>query len=227
MRTGAEYREALRDGRRVWVMGEGWAGDVTAHPATRAMVEEYAAWYDRHLDPAWEEVLLAPADADRERVPWAYVMPKGVADLIGMGRSFAKTMFLSAGNVTHTPAYGNLIALGVLTAVQSRNVSQHHVAEAMAYRRQLIARTGRFLTYCGGAPLIGQRMRPDPRDRVALKLVRSSSRNRSPPEELGSQTASWHYAPVCAEKEGRPTTEPKTKWAAGSMEWQAEQNKSR
>ena len=59
MRTGTEYREALRDGRRVWVMGEGWAGDVTAHPATRPMVEEYAAWYDRHLDPAWQEVLLA------------------------------------------------------------------------------------------------------------------------------------------------------------------------
>jgi 4-hydroxyphenylacetate 3-monooxygenase len=52
-------------------------------------------------------------------------------------------MFLSAGNVTHTPAYGNLIALGVLTAVQSRNPSQHHVAEAMAYR-QLIARTADF-----------------------------------------------------------------------------------
>jgi 4-hydroxyphenylacetate 3-monooxygenase len=100
MRTGVEYREALRDGRRVWVMGEGWAGDVTVHPATRATVEEYAAWYDCHLDPAWQEVLLAPADADGERMPWAYVVPKGVADLIGMGRSFAKTMFLSAGNIT-------------------------------------------------------------------------------------------------------------------------------
>ena len=39
MRTGGEYREALRDGRRVWVMGEGWVEDVTTHPATRAMVE--------------------------------------------------------------------------------------------------------------------------------------------------------------------------------------------
>src|SRR3954469_1788715 len=170
MRTGAEYREALRDGRRVWVMGAGWAGDVTAHPATRGMVEEDAVGCDRHLDPAWEEALRAPADGDGKRVPWAYVAPKGVADLIGMGRSFAKTMFLSAGNITHTPAYGNLIALGVLTSVQSRNFSQQHVAEAMAYR-ELIARTGRFLTYCGGAPIIGQRMRPDPRDRVALKLV--------------------------------------------------------
>src|SRR5260370_10541786 len=177
MRTGAEYREALRDGRRVWVMGEGWAGDVTAHPATRPMVEEYAAWYDRHLDPAWQEVLLAPADVDGERVPWAYVVPRGVADLIAMGRAFAKTMVLSAGNITHTPAYGNLIPLGVLTAVQSRNVSQQQVAEAVAHR-ELIARTGRFLTYCGGAPVIGQRMRPDPRDRIALELGRASERGR-------------------------------------------------
>ena len=42
MRTGREYRDALRDGRRVWVMGEGWVEDVTTHPATQAMVEEYA-----------------------------------------------------------------------------------------------------------------------------------------------------------------------------------------
>jgi hypothetical protein len=53
MRTGAEYREALRDGRRVWVLGEGLVEDVTTHPATSAVVEEYALWYDRHFDPAW------------------------------------------------------------------------------------------------------------------------------------------------------------------------------
>jgi hypothetical protein len=29
MRTGAGCREALRDGRKVRVMGEGWAVDVT------------------------------------------------------------------------------------------------------------------------------------------------------------------------------------------------------
>ncbi len=40
MRTGAEYREALRDGRVVYVMGEGRVDDVTTHPATRAVVEE-------------------------------------------------------------------------------------------------------------------------------------------------------------------------------------------
>src|ERR1700755_445328 len=86
MRTGAEYREALRDGRRVWVMGAGWVEDVTSHPATCAMAEEYAAWYDRHLDPEWQELLLAPPDAAGERVPWAYVLPRSSSELIGMGR---------------------------------------------------------------------------------------------------------------------------------------------
>ena len=52
MRTGGEYRQALRDGRRVWVVGDGLVEDVTLHPATRPMVDEYVAWYDRHLDPA-------------------------------------------------------------------------------------------------------------------------------------------------------------------------------
>jgi 4-hydroxyphenylacetate 3-monooxygenase len=63
--------------------------------------------------------------------------------------------------------------MGVLTAVQAHNPSQQQVAEATAYR-ELIACSGRFLTFCGGAPIIGQRMRPDPRERVALKLVRES-----------------------------------------------------
>jgi aromatic ring hydroxylase len=173
MRTGADYREALRDGRRVWVMGEGKVADVTTHPATRAMVDEYALWYDRHFDPAWQDLLLSPHQAHGERVPWAYVAPKKVEDLIGMGRSFAKTIFLSAGNITHTPAYGNLIALGVLTGVEARGLAAEHTAAATAYR-DMIAGTGRFLTFCGGAPIVGQRMRQDPAERVALTLVRET-----------------------------------------------------
>jgi aromatic ring hydroxylase len=173
MRTGAEYREALRDGRKVWVLGEGRVEDVTTQPATSAMVEEYVAWYDRHLDPAWQDILFAPATPDRERSAWAYVLPKTSDDLIGMGRSFAKTIFLSAGNITHTPAYGHLIAMGVLTAVQERNVSAKQIADAAAYR-EMIAKTGRFLTFCGGAAPIGLRLRENPADRAALKLVRET-----------------------------------------------------
>ncbi len=103
MRTGAEYREALRDGRRVWVMGEGLVDDVTTHPATSAMVEEYVAWYDRHFDPAWQDILLAPPAPAAKRDRLGLPLPKTSDDLIGMGRSFAKTIFLSPPATSPTP----------------------------------------------------------------------------------------------------------------------------
>ena len=173
LRTGAEYREALRDGRKVWVVGEGRVDDVTTHPATRAMVDEYVAWYDRHLDPAWQDRLLTPPDAAGRRIPWGYVLPKTSHDLVAMGRSFAATTFLSAGNITHTPAYGCLIALGVLGEVQEHNPSQQQIDNALAYRDE-IARTGRFLTFSSGAATIGARMKPDPKDRASLRIVRET-----------------------------------------------------
>jgi hypothetical protein len=173
MRTGAEYREALRDGRRVWVIGEGLVEDVTVHPATRGTVDEYVAWYDRHFDREWQDILLTPPDAAGARAPLSYIIPKSPDDLRAMGRCFSATTFLSAGNITHTPAYGNLIALGILDAVRQRNVSPEQIANAAGYR-ELIARTGRFLTFSAGAATIGYRMRQDPGERVALKLVRET-----------------------------------------------------
>jgi aromatic ring hydroxylase len=193
MRTGAEYRESLRDGRKVWVIGEGLVEDVTVHPATRATVDEYVAWYDRHFDPAWQDVLLTPPDAQGARTPWAYALPRSVQDLRAMGRSFSSTTFLSAGNITHTPAYGNLIALGILDAVQQRSVSPEQIANA-ARHRELIARTGRFLTFSAGAATIGYRMRPDPAERVSLTLVRETDAGMIVRGKVG-----MHTSPVYAE----------------------------
>jgi len=169
MRTGADYEQSLRDGRRVWVMGAGLVDDVTTHPATRAMVDEYVAWYDLIRDPAWRETALRPAD----QTPWAYVAPTSAADLGGMGRFFSATTFLSAGNITHTPCYGHMIALGILASAQEQGVSAEQVANAARYRT-MIAETGRFLTFCGGAPTIGTRMRENPAERAALKIVRET-----------------------------------------------------
>jgi len=173
VRTGSEYREALHDGRRVWIMGEGLVEDVTTHPATRAMVDEYVAWYDRHHDPAWQDVLLAPPDARGRRAPWAFALPETPDTLRAMGRSYAATIFLTAGNMTHTPGYGHLIALGIHDVVRQRKVSPHQTTSAAAYR-DLIAHTGRFLTFSAGAATIGYRLREDPNERAALRVVRET-----------------------------------------------------
>jgi 4-hydroxyphenylacetate 3-monooxygenase len=188
MRTGADYRQALRDGRRVWVLGEGVIDDVTDHPATRAMVDEYAAWYDRHFDADWRDLVLTPPDARGGRRPLAFVAPRSADDLRRMGRCFSATTFLNAGNVTHTPAYGNLIALGILDAVRRRNVSPEQIAGAAAYR-DLIARTGRFLTFSAGAGTIGTRLREDPGERAPLRIVRESSAGLVVSGKVGMHTS--------------------------------------
>ena len=193
MRTGNEYRDALHDGRRVWVVGEGLIDDVTLHPATRPMVEEYVAWYDRHHDPAWQDVLLAPSEGGGPRAPWAFTLPRTSADLRAMGRSYAATIFLTAGNMTHTPGYGNLIALGILDVVQQRDVSPQQIAAATAYRDRIV-RTGRFLTFSAGAATIGYRLRDDANERAALRVVRETGAGLVLSGKVG-----MHTSPVYAE----------------------------
>jgi aromatic ring hydroxylase len=173
VRTGADYRESIRDGRKVWVMGEGRIDDLPTHPATRAMVDEYVAWYDRHHDPEWQDTLLTPPNEQGERTPLASIIPQSADDLRRMGVSYSKTLFLSAGNITHDAAYGSLIALGILDATQRRNVSPEQIANAAAYR-DMIARTGRFLTFGAGGATIGYRFREDPDARAALRLVKET-----------------------------------------------------
>ncbi len=183
LRTGAEYRAALRDGRRVWVVGEGAVPDVTTHPATRAMVDEYVAWYDRHSDPQWRATVSTP-----DGLPWGYTLPRTSDDLIAMGRCFSKTAFLSAGNITHTPAYGHLIALGILGEVQDRKLPEQQIAHAEAYRQSIVC-TGRFLTFSSGSATIGQRMRPDPAERTALKVMRETDRGLVVRGRVGMHTS--------------------------------------
>jgi 4-hydroxyphenylacetate 3-monooxygenase len=164
-------------------MGEGLIDDVTTHPATRAMVDEYVGWYDRHTDPTWTDKVLAPDGA-----PISCLLPRSADDLTRMGRCFAATTFLSAGNITHTPAYGHLISLGILAGVQERNVSPKQIADATAYR-EMIARTERFLTFSGGGATIGYRLREDPRERAAFRVVRETDAGLVISGKIGMHTS--------------------------------------
>ena len=143
------------------------------HPATRAMVDYYAGWYDHHCDPAWKDILLATPNASGEHIPLAFLVPQCADDLRRMGRSFAATIFPTAGNVTHTPAYGNLIALGILDAVERRHPASDYLAAAAKYRDWL-AETWRFLTFSSGGATIGYRFRADPHERASLHLIKET-----------------------------------------------------
>jgi 4-hydroxyphenylacetate 3-monooxygenase len=171
MRSGEEYRRALRDGRQVWILGEGRIDDVTTHPLTAPMVEVYVDWYDRHQDPSWQDILLTdPADGVRR--PIAFEIPRTSNDLRRLGHAISAVAFLSAGNVTHTPGYGALIALGIADAVASIGMAQERVAAANAYR-DLVARTGRFITFSSGNAPVGDRFRGD-NEKIGVRVVRET-----------------------------------------------------
>ena len=188
MRTGAEYRESLRDGRNVWVMGEGPVDDVTSHPAMAAMVEEHVAWYDRHFDPQWQGILLTEPAANGARRPLAFEVPKTSSDLQRLGKALRAVLFINGGNMTHTPGYGALIALGLLDHLQGLDNSSEDIAAAEEYRESL-GRSGRFLTFAGGGALIGTRLRQDPSERASLRLVGETDRGIVVSGKVQMQTA--------------------------------------
>jgi aromatic ring hydroxylase len=188
MRAGSDYQASLRDGRRVWVMNIGMVEDVVTHPATGAMVGEYVAWYDRHFDPVWRDTLLTSAG---EPV-WA-VLPRSADDLRQLGRCYSATTFINAGNVTHTPAYGHLIALGIETTVRAYARFPEQIENAASYRAS-IAETGRFLTFSSGAATIGYRLRADPAKRNALRVVKET-----PDGLFISGKVGMHTSPAYAE----------------------------
>src|SRR6478672_2474742 len=74
IRTGAEYRESLRDGREVWMSGERVL-DVTTHPQFRPIVDARARIYDMAHEDGTRE-LMSYASDDGERSAIATQLPR-------------------------------------------------------------------------------------------------------------------------------------------------------
>ena len=98
LRTGVDYVESVRDGRRVWVLGEGLVEDITTHPATKPMVDVYATWYDQHFDPEWQKTLLSPAgEGEGAGYPLAFLTPRSADRSPAHGPLFRFDAFLDRG----------------------------------------------------------------------------------------------------------------------------------
>jgi len=79
LRTGDQYREALRDGRDVWYRGER-IEDVTTHPVTSGAINVYAALYDQQHQPETQD-LLTYVREDGTRVSTCWLVPRTKDDL--------------------------------------------------------------------------------------------------------------------------------------------------
>jgi len=78
LRTGKEFLESIRDGRKVYLGGE-LVGDVTTHPAFRNAAQTFAMIFDRRAAPENRDVMTFEEDGARHAT--YYLKPKTKDDL--------------------------------------------------------------------------------------------------------------------------------------------------
>ena len=64
LRTGQQYRDSIRDGRRIWINGER-VKDVTAHPQFKPLVDIRARIYDLAHEDATRDILSYEENGER------------------------------------------------------------------------------------------------------------------------------------------------------------------
>lgn len=108
MRTGKEYLESLRDGRKVYVGGE-IIEDVTTHPKTRGYAQAIADYYDLHLDPKNQDIATF-IDENGKRQSMHWFLPKSKEDTVRR-RKYADFLFrhFKGGIFTRPPAGMNCV----------------------------------------------------------------------------------------------------------------------
>src|SRR5262249_31533103 len=87
IRRGEEYLESLRDGRGVWLMGQGGAA-VPTHPALAGCARSVAAVYDLQHDAAHQDLLTMPSPTTGQPVSLSYLLPQSVDDLARQRRMY-------------------------------------------------------------------------------------------------------------------------------------------
>lgn len=100
MRTGAEYKSGLGDGREIYVDGAR-VDDVRTHPAFHGIVETIAALYDHAADPANDMIYTAP-ETGREANK-VFMIPRSIDDLRQRREAIASWAELSQGFVGRSP----------------------------------------------------------------------------------------------------------------------------
>lgn len=81
LRTGEQYLAGLRDGRKVYILGQ-CVDDVTVHPALGVAARHSALEFDLAHDPALADLTRASLETTGETVSRYYQLPRSPEDLL-------------------------------------------------------------------------------------------------------------------------------------------------
>ena len=113
LRTGEQYRESLRDGRRVIVNGEE-VDDVTSHPGLKAGIDTFAALFDAQFEPGSRDVTTIVDPATGRRIATGWLVPRSRDDLARHDAMIKFSTYRTFGVFGRPPDYGPVKAIGFL-----------------------------------------------------------------------------------------------------------------
>src|SRR5262245_20725487 len=102
IRTGKQYIDGLRDGRRLFIDGQ-VVSDVTAYPPLQGVIDTIAALHDDQHDPALADILTYASPTSGERVSTTYLEARTPAEFQALAGCFhlrAKRTFGPMGRLT-------------------------------------------------------------------------------------------------------------------------------
>ncbi len=83
IKTGEQYRQSLRDGRKLYIDGK-LVEDVTNCPSLQGVIGTIAALHDDQHDPAYRDILTYASPSSGERVSKTYLEAKTLDELHGL-----------------------------------------------------------------------------------------------------------------------------------------------
>ena len=115
LKTGEQYLESLRDGRRVIFEGEE-ISDVTTHPLYKRSLGVLSGLFDAQFDPETRDITTYVDPETGHRMSTGWLIPKNKEDLARRRRLLEFTTERTLGVFGRPPDYGPTLAIGVLAA---------------------------------------------------------------------------------------------------------------
>jgi aromatic ring hydroxylase len=139
IRRGEEYLESLRDGRRLWLMGQR-VPDVTTHPGLAGCARSVAAVYDLQHDVAHHERLTMPSPSTGKPVSRAYLLPRSVDDLASQRSMYEYLVRRAGGVAARLPQHLATVVVGLFDIrdllAREDPAFAGHVAQYFEYCRE-------------------------------------------------------------------------------------------
>lgn len=111
IRTGANYINALRDGREVWHAGKR-IEDVTTHSGFSGTIKTLADLYDKQHEPDYRDIMTVEHEGGR--ISYSYLPPRNAEDLARKRRNIEFWSERTLGQMGRFPDFVAQLIIGLL-----------------------------------------------------------------------------------------------------------------